>query len=186
MAYVFSLLLESDYGFMETLLPQFNVNPGLLKAAHHDPDLPTFQEAMRGPYAEEFKKAMAKEVEELEQHDTWDEVPESSVPDGANVLPGTWVFRIMRYPDGRLRKIKAKLCVRGDKQLEGVDYFEQYAPVVKWSAVRLFLAITLQQGWVTRQVDFKNAVVHAKNEKDVYVKLPQTIITKKICNTCIW
>jgi len=41
-----------------------------------------------------------------------------------HVLPGTWVFRCKRYPDGFVRKVKGRFCVRGDREIEGVDYFE--------------------------------------------------------------
>ena len=39
-----------------------------------------------------------------------------------NVLPSTWAFKCKRFPDGSVRKIKARFCVRGDRQKEGVDY----------------------------------------------------------------
>ncbi len=45
-----------------------------------------------------------------------------------NVLPGTWVFKCKRYPDGLIKKFKAQFCAQGDKQIEGVDFFETYAP----------------------------------------------------------
>jgi hypothetical protein len=51
-----------------------------------------------------------------------------------------WVFKIMRFPDGRIQRFKARLVVRGDFQVEGVDYDEKYAPVVvPWSTVQLLL-----------------------------------------------
>ena len=63
-----------------------------------------------------------------------------------NVLPGTWAFRAKRFPDGRKRKLKARFCVRGDKQIEGIDYFETYAPVVSWSTVRLMFTMAFTMG----------------------------------------
>jgi hypothetical protein len=44
-----------------------------------------------------------------------------------NILPSTWAFKKKRHPNGRARKFKARFCCRGDRQLEGVDYFETYA-----------------------------------------------------------
>jgi hypothetical protein len=48
-----------------------------------------------------------------------------------NVLPSTWVFKIKRYPDGHVKKFKARICAQGDRQKEGIDYFETWAPVVQ-------------------------------------------------------
>jgi hypothetical protein len=45
------------------------------------------------------------------------------------VLPCTWDLRCKRFPDGMIRKLKARFCARGDKQMEGVDFFETFAPV---------------------------------------------------------
>ena len=49
-----------------------------------------------------------------------------------NVLKGTWAFKIKRYSDGLIRKFKARFCIRGDMQIEGINFDETYAPVVNW------------------------------------------------------
>ena len=132
-----------------------------------------FEQALAGPHAEEFDKAMKEEIKQLEDHNTWTVIPRSSVPNGANILPGTWVFRIKRYPDGRMRKFKARFCVRSDKQIKGVDYFDKYSPVVSWSTVRMLLSLTVSQNLATRQVDFSNAFVQATLKENVYVHCPR-------------
>ena len=45
----------------------------------------------------------------------------------------------------------------GDIQVEGVDYFEKYAPVVSWTTVRRMLKLNINQVWANRQVYFSNA-----------------------------
>jgi hypothetical protein len=62
-------------------------------------------------------------------------VPKTSLPEGANVLAGTWALKGKCYPDGNFRKIKARCCAHGDMQVEGVDYFDKYPPVVSWATV---------------------------------------------------
>ena len=47
------------------------------------------------------------------------------------IVPSKWTFKRKRFPDGRIRKYKARFCVRGDKQVVGVDVFDTYAPVVQ-------------------------------------------------------
>ena len=81
--------------------------------------------------------------------------------DWMNVLPSTWAFKCKRYPDGSIRKLKARFCARGDKQIEGVDYFDTFAPVVNWTTIRLMLILSIILGLSTHQVDYTAAFVHA-------------------------
>ena len=147
--YLLNLLLDRDFGLYQSLgANALMSHPHAMKAStSHDPDSPRLHEAMRGEHHEDFLVAMGKEIEELESHGTWTVVKKTSLPRGANLLPSTWVFKIKRYPDGRLRKHKARFCCQGDKQIEGVDYFESYAPVVSWSTVCMVMNIAIQRGW---------------------------------------
>jgi len=53
-----------------------------------------------------------------------------------HVIASTWAFKCKCYPDGLIKKFKARFCARGDQQLEGIDFFETYAPVVQWTTIR--------------------------------------------------
>ena len=63
-----------------------------------------------------------------------------------NFLRSTWAFKLKRYPDGLIKEFKARFCARGDMQLEGIDFFEMYAPVVQWTTVRLMLVLEVLLG----------------------------------------
>jgi hypothetical protein len=101
---------------------------------------------------------MKKEIQTLIAQKTWKTVPRS---EAKRVIKSTWVFKLKRLPDGSASKFKARYCVRGDMQQEGVDYFETYAPVVQWSTIRMILTLVLREGWSTRQVDYTNAFAQA-------------------------
>ena len=133
-----------------------------------DPDLLTYDEAMRSEFVEKWIEAMKAELNQIESADTWIEVPISTVT--GKIIPGTWVLRIKRSPDGDIKKFKARFCVRGDLQ-EGVH--KTYAPVVQWSSVRIFLVLTFHLGWVTCSIDFVNAFVQAKLEEPVWIRPPR-------------
>ena len=75
---------------------------------------------------------MQSEITDLEHHGTWEVIRRSDIPkeyseDGTErspqILAGTWVFRLKRFPSGLLRKVKARFCARGDLQ-EDVDVFD--------------------------------------------------------------
>ena len=70
---------------------------------------------MNGPFADEYWAAACDEVETLEKINAW-EVVEIEV--GMNVLCSTWAFKCKRYPDGLIKKFKARFCARGDQQME--------------------------------------------------------------------
>jgi hypothetical protein len=91
-----------------------------------------------------------------------------------NVVPSTWEFKCKRYPDGSVRKLKARFCVCGDNQVEGVDYVDTYAPVVTWTIVQILLILWSILGLATTQVDYTAAFVHADVGEYVYIKMPKS------------
>jgi hypothetical protein len=121
-------------------------------------DNPSWEQAMNGPDRDGYFKAAEIEVETLERMDTWEVVEKEG---WMNVLPTTWAFKCKRYPDGTIRKFKARFCARGDKQIEGVDFFETFAPVVNWTTVRLLLILSQVLNLSTKQVDYTAAFIHA-------------------------
>jgi hypothetical protein len=127
-----------------------------------DADTLTFSEAMNHPSAEKFWEAAQTEIDTLNEFEVWDEVTRKP---WMNVLPGTWAFRIKRFPTGLICKLKARFCARGDRQIENVDYFDTFAPVVSWNTVRLLLVLSIELGLATKQVDYTAAFVHADIDK---------------------
>ena len=164
---------ENEYdGTTRDLIVKW-VHPLFLKAksAASKEDNPNFWQAMNGPFADEFHKAAVKELETLESMDAWDIVDET--PD-MNVIDSTWAFKIKRFPDGLIKKFKARFCARGDQQIEGVDFFETYAPVVQWTTVRLMLILEVLLALVSKQGDVTAAFLHAKLGEDekVHIRMP--------------
>ncbi|KAL7465925.1 hypothetical protein ACHAXS_006230 [Conticribra weissflogii] len=150
------------------------VHPLFLKAksASSQADNPNWWQAMNGPFANEYWKAAVTEIETLEGMDAWEVVDQQ--PD-MNVIDSTWAFKLKRFPDGLIKKFKARFCARGDQQIEGVDFFETYAPVVQWTTVRLMLILEVLLGLKSKQGDVTAAFLHADIPEDgekVYVKMP--------------
>jgi hypothetical protein len=46
-----------------------------------------------------------------------------------------------KTPLAKIEKFKARLIAKGFTQVEGVDYFETFAPVAKLASIRSILAI---------------------------------------------
>jgi hypothetical protein len=128
----------------------------------------------------EWLTAAAKEITSLERNGTWIEVTMDIAK--TKILPGTWVFRHKRTPDGEISKYKARYCVRGDME-EGDP--ETYAPVVAWSSVRLFLILAMTLNWLTCSIDFSSAFVQAKLDEPVWIHLPRGFRSEKGSSTCL-
>jgi hypothetical protein len=101
-------------------------------ASKSDPDTLMYHEAMMAIDKREFRDAMEIEIKGLEMQRIWTLVSRATaIAAQKSILPSTWTFKRKRFPDGRIRKYKARFCVRGDKQVVGVDVFDTYAPVVQ-------------------------------------------------------
>jgi hypothetical protein len=145
------------------------LNPAALITLANKEDNPTFKEAMVGPDAAGFVAAMETEIITLIELDVFEIVEKTS---NMKVLSGVWALRRKRYPDGAIRKLKARYCARGFEQVEGIDYFETFAPVVMWLTVRLLLIMSILLELETTQIDYTAAFVHAPIDCLVYVEMP--------------
>jgi hypothetical protein len=73
--------------------------------------------------------------------------------DDMNIINSTWAFKCKRYPNGLIKKFKARFCACGDQQLEGIDFFETYAPVVQSITIHLMFVLEILLGLKSMQGD---------------------------------
>ena len=121
-----------------------------LALARIPPTPASFTEAKAaGPFQQQWADAIQEELASHQKQQTWELVPLKAAR-GRNIISTRWVFKIKQQADGSISKFKARLVARGFTQVEGLDYFETYAPVVRVESLRTMLAIAVQ----------KNLVVH--------------------------
>ncbi|GKE89455.1 putative ribonuclease H-like domain-containing protein, partial [Tanacetum coccineum] len=66
----------------------------------------------------------------------------------------------------------ARLVAQGYTQEEEIDYDEDFVPVARIKAIRLFLAYASFKDFVVYQMDVKSAFLYGKIEEEVYVCQP--------------
>jgi hypothetical protein len=88
-------------------------------------------EALAGPEADHWAKAMKTEITQLECLCTWEIV---DPPPGANIINSGFVFHRKRDVKGNIASHKAHFIGKGYSQVYGVNYYETFAPSVKMSS----------------------------------------------------
>ena len=86
--------------------------------------------------------------------------------DSMNDIDLTWDFKCKHYPGGLIQKFKAQFCARGNQQLEGIDLFETYAPVVQWKTVLLMFIFEVLLVLKSKQDDVTTSFIHEDIPKD--------------------
>ena len=69
----------------------------------------------------------------------------------------TWAFRAKPNNDGLIDKFKARLCVRGFREIFGIHYTETHAPVTTLTAFRACAADAASRGWLFDFFDIGSA-----------------------------
>ena len=127
----------------------------------------TVYEAKQGDDWDQWHRAMKDEVKALQDNETWNLV---RPPTDRDVIPGKWVYKVKVEPSGQVDKYKARYVAKGFKQVEGLDYFETFAPTCKPETFRILLQLSAKQGHVMHQFDVKTAFLHSPIEEEVYLE----------------
>ena len=145
-------------------------------AASADPDTLYYHEAMKAPDKKQFQVAMEKEINDQWENGNFILKLRSAVPIGKLILPGVWALRRKREVlTNLITKYKARWNLDGSKQTYGVDYYQTYSPTANWASIRLLLALTMVEGWKTRQIDFVQAFPQCPISHQQFVELPKGI-----------
>jgi hypothetical protein len=130
----------------------------------------TIKDAMNGPESKLWREALKVEYD---GQDGLELFIICFKPEGIPLLDWILVFK-RKYVDGGIDKYKVRATLRGDKQVEGADYFELFAPVGKLSSLRLFLCIVAYLKLVCVQVDYKQAFLQANYDQkhEMYLTFP--------------
>ena len=117
---------------------------------------------------EHWKKAMKKELQDLELLGTYTQVAR---PSHRSVIGGKWVFA-KKGSSTADAKYKARYVCKGYSQMHGQDFNETWSPTLRGQSIRLLVALSAAGGAHLRHLDVKNAFCNAPLEEEIYVEIP--------------
>jgi hypothetical protein len=101
----------------------------------------TFEEASKHKV---WKDAMIEEYESILKNDVWEVVPR---PLGKSIVISKWLYKIKHATDDSVEKFKARFVARGFSQKEGIDYDEIFAPVARYTSIRIIISLASFFDW---------------------------------------
>ena len=137
-------------------------------------DIPTFADATNGPNSAVFLKAMELEMAIPIKMETF--YVTTCTPKLKVIFP-VWAFKVNHFHNWSVKKLKARLCVCGFKQVVGCDYFETFSPIVQSITICTILIKTILLSLENQQIDYTAAFVQAPIGTYVYVEMPQGFAT---------
>ena len=133
----------------------------------------SYQEALHCEESKQWEKAIADELASLEKNGTWELV---ELPPGRKTVGCKWVFKKKLGADGTVERFKARLVAKGFSQQPGLDFQETFAPVAKFSSVRLLLSLAASLDLEIHQLDVKTAFLNGVVEEEIYMEQPEGCI----------
>jgi hypothetical protein len=147
----------------------------------HRDDLPPppdgYEQAKKHPLWTQLQEAMKVEIQNCEKRGVFEVVPNTS-----NItpkpIPLRWVYDYKFDSDGYLVRLKARLCVRGDKQ--PLNELETYAATLAAETMRFLLALAAYFDLEMRQYDAVTAFLNAELDEVIYTMLPPGFGAKEL------
>ena len=134
------------------------------------PDKMRVYEARRADDWPAFDAANRVEVQALWDNGTWDMVP---LPQGKRVTQTELLCERKRGADGEIVKYKGRLVVRGDTQIPLIDYTATWAPVARYTTLRLLLAHCTRDDLALLQLNVATAFLNGEVEEELYIREPR-------------
>jgi hypothetical protein len=124
----------------------------------------------RGPNAAGWHSAIEAEIDARRRDQTWNVVERST---DRKIVDSKWVFKIKPLSDGSVDKFKARLVAKRFSQIQGQDYDETFAPVVRFDPLHVLLSIVTANGFVSLQLDVKAGFLYSELKETIYMHLSE-------------
>lgn len=130
----------------------------------------TYHQALSSPDGAMWEAAIKDEYSSLIKNGTWYLAP---LPPNRTAIKFKWVFDIKQGYEGIDERYKARLVAVGCSQIPGLDFDQTFAPVVRLSTFRLFLAMAAEGNLEILQIDVKTAFLYGRLKEEIYMRQPE-------------
>ncbi|TPX78393.1 DNA-directed DNA polymerase [Chytriomyces confervae] len=134
-------------------------------------DPKSIAEALQRDDAPKWKGAILDELNSLVENGTWEVIDLKKEPT-ENIADTKWVHKRKQDAAGVFEKYKSRLVVRGFTQVEGVDYDETFAPVVRSTTIKALISVALAKEYRITQMDVVTAYLNSKMDFNVVIRIP--------------
>ena len=136
----------------------------------------SLNEALHGPDAKEWQTALEYKINQLEIFETWvvEDLPKGHMP-----IPCSEVLKIKRGPNREIQSYQVWIMAGGHRQVEGVNYSENFSAAAKMPTVHAILTNATQQDWEIEHIDVKSAYLNVPLKETVYMKAPCGVLKSK-------
>ena len=97
----------------------------------------------------------------------------SELPASSNIVESKWLLKWKSDAHGMIDRAKARLVAEGYSQVEGVDYFETFAPTASTTSNRLIAAMACKLDCDLRHLDVDQAFIQADLDTEIFLRLPR-------------
>lgn len=114
-----------------------------------------------------WKDAMLDEHNSIMKNNVWEVVPR---PERKSIVYSKWIYKIKHSMDGSVEKYKSRFVAQGFSQKEGIDYDETFAPVARYTSIKIVISLASILGWKLHQMDVKTTLLNGKIDQEVFVE----------------
>lgn len=97
----------------------------------------------------------------------WKHKNKNTIPNNRRLIGSKWVFKINNNGIYRARLVALRYT-----QIPGIDYTENFAPVVNDVTLRAALVISIKNKWVRKTLDVETAFLEGILEEKIFMTLP--------------
>ena len=117
----------------------------------------------------DWQAAMDSEINSINRNQTWEIIDRKP---HIRPISAKWIYKVKKGITSQPDKFKARVVALRFQQMEGIDYNENFSPVVRWSTIRIIFALAAKYDWPLHHMDVITVFLNETLESDVIMEIP--------------